>query len=78
MMKKKTSPPHDTSRPPAAGSDLPTELSLGPEEASDAVREARRLLGKPPLPEAEPALPKDTEPEPPIPWGPLRPDEVPS
>lgn len=56
---------------------LPAEPPLGPDEAAEAVREARRISGRPapPAPEAEEAMP---EPEPLIPWGPLRPDEIPS
>lgn len=68
-------------RPSGAGAarnlDLPEEPPLRPEEAAEAMREARRIHGRP---APEPAAPQetDTEPEPPVPWGPMRPDEVPS
>jgi hypothetical protein len=63
---------------------LPGEASLAADEAAATVREVRRVLGKPPLaeppaPMAPPPVPEDAPgPEPPLPWGPLRPDEIPS
>lgn len=60
---------------------LPAEPPLGPEEAAGAVREARRISGHPSPPDADPAgdgATRDGAPGPLIPWGPLRPDEIPS
>ena len=61
---------------------LPEEPLLGPEEAAEAVREARRISGRPappPLAANQDDTPESkTEPEPLIPWGPLRPDEIPN
>lgn len=69
-------------RPPetAAGDlGLPEEPLLGPDEAAEAVREARRISGRPAPPVPEPPQDDaDGGAEPLIPWGPMSPDEIPS
>jgi hypothetical protein len=70
-MKRKRSPsPEDVPLPADLG--LPEETPLQPDEAAEAIREARRIAGRPSEPESL------AEPIPGFSWGPMRPDEKPS
>ncbi len=70
MKRKRPPSPEDVPLPTDLG--LPEETPLQPDEAAEAVREARRIAGRTGEPESL------AEPIPGFSWGPMRPDEKPS
>lgn len=68
---KRKRPPSPEDVPLLTDLGLPEETPLQPDEAAEAVREARRIAGRTTEPE-----PPELEPD--FPWGPMRPDEKPS
>ncbi|HVR97626.1 MAG TPA: hypothetical protein VMW27_13490 [Thermoanaerobaculia bacterium] len=69
-MKKRKNPLSGEEVLPLTDLGLPEEPALQPDEAAEAVREARRIAGR--------TAESESSGEPDFPWGPMRPDEKPS